>query len=398
MLAVITLPYVLEVQPKQGGWRYAILAAMTSILVFLFKTNTFFYLSSVFILFFIIEKWWGKIKFLPFLLAIVISPVLRKIVSIWSFPIRLQLTEWAGAVLQYTNMDIQVSGNMLLMDGNSFSVDPACIGLKTVITSLVLGIVILAFFEKKHQQSFTPFKTILLMSTICLLAIVSNFIRLLALIIFHILPENPLHDLIGLGSMFVYVLIPFYFMVRYFSSKIKKEKKIITQNFTPVPTQKANLLLALLLIFHFYNGLKFLETPVDNIAALEHIHLDGFSEDLTPNGVLKLQNEEALIYVKAPVQFFEGSHDPQVCWKGSGYQFSEVKIDSIGGKQVYTGILKKDNDKLYTAWWFENTTSQTPHEWNWRWKSINGNGNFYMVNVNCTHQEILEKWVEKGVW
>jgi len=318
---------------------------------------------------------------------------------IWSFPIRLKLSEWAGQVLRWVNMDIQVKGNILILDGNTFSVDPACIGLNMVITSLVLGIVILAFFEKKYQGFLSFWKIIAFLGSILAFAIVSNFIRLLTLIIFHILPENPMHDVVGILSLGIYVLLPFYFLVKFIFAKKAVPNSSLTQTEIPFKNKieeisifknKHNLLIvSALYLLMLFNGRQFLHEPIDNIAAINNIHLDGFQREITPNGVLKLQNETALIYIKAPVHFFQGSHDPRFCWQGSGYIFSEVQKEKIADKFVYTGSIGKGKDKLYTAWWFENSSTTTLDEWEWRWQTLRGADGFYMINVSSDNQEVL---------
>ncbi|MFT7604588.1 MAG: exosortase N [Saprospiraceae bacterium] len=400
LLGMIAFPYVVKVKETKGGFRYAVAAAITGIILYFFRSSSLYYFSSVFLFLFVLEKWWGRINILPLFLVVVVSPVISNIIYIWSFPIRLQLSRLAGEVLQFIKIDIQVSGNILNIDGHTFSVDPACIGLNMVVTSLVLSIIILAYFEKKHNTSSSFWEISLLLGTVLFGAIISNFIRLLTLILFHILPENPMHDLIGLMSMALYVLLPFYLLVRFIF--IKKSKK---GNANPNPIKSNNLkkpsilaksIFALLLALQIFNGIQFLKEPIENTLAIQNIHLDGFKESITPNGVLKLQNEEALIYIKPPVRFFQGSHDPRFCWQGSAYTFSEVHIEKIAEKSVYTAILTKGVDKLYTAWWYENATNQTPHEWNWRWNSLQGSDGVFMINISCTEREVLEKWV--GTW
>ncbi len=399
VLGMIVLPYVAQLEARQGGFQYAILSALAAFTLFFIRSNSLYYFSAIFLVLFIIEQYWGRLNRLPLLLAIVVSPVIGIVVYIWSFPIRLKLSEWAGQVLRWTNMDIQVKGNVLNLDGNNFSVDPACIGLNMVITSLVLGIVILAFFEKKYQLTLSLGKAIAFLGSILLFAIVSNFIRLLTLIVFHILPENPLHDIVGILSLGVYVLLPFYFLVQFFFDKKAipdnpevKTNDLLKSNvnkFSFIKNKYNLLIISVLYLMLFINGRQFLHEPIDNIAAVQDIQLHGFQKEITPNGVLKFQDETALIYIKAPVRFYQGSHDPRFCWQGSGYTFSEVQQEKIGDKTVYTASIGKGKDKLYTAWWYENSFTTTLDEWDWRWQTLRGADGFYMINVSCANREML---------
>jgi hypothetical protein len=260
------------------------------------------------------------------------------------------------------------------------------------------------------------------------------------------LPENPLHDVIGMLSLGVYVLLPFYFFVkrsgkrdrlkrlreaRYsvkpleiaiksrFSELIgrsrfsfrnrlhffykKKNTPIKAVQSTPFfKKEKTNhkriitVLFGILILLHIYNGIQFLEEPLENRATIENIVIKDLKRTITPTGVLKMEDDSTLIYIKPPVRFFQGSHDPRFCWQGSGYDFLEVEIKEIGSKWVYTAELKKGEEQFYTAWWYESESTQTPHEWDWRWKNMRNQENFYMINVSCIDKNVLESWVKDG--
>ncbi len=397
LMGLIALPYVIRIDNKTGGYRYAIAALLAGIVLLFFRTSSLYYFSAVFILLFIIERWWGRINHLPLLVAIAVSPIIGNIVYIWSFPIRLQLSQWTVKVLSWAQFNIKADGNLLLLDGHSFSVDPACIGLKMVVTSVVLGLVIIAYFEKKYKRSISISKLFLWVALLLVAAIFSNFIRLITLILFHILPENPMHDVVGVLSLVCYVLLPFYFLLAYAFSKSKKEHSEGATSIQQTPKRKVapitKVALASLLLLQVVNGRQFLSAPVENIQLISDIQIEGFQKKVTPNGVLKLQSDEALIYVKPPVRFFQGSHDPRFCWQGSGYTFSSVQIEELNEKRIYTALLTKGEDQLYSAWWYENEKLHTPHEWDWRWKTFQGDGGYAMININCPDRVILEKWI-----
>ena len=400
VLGLIALPFVINVANKRGGLRYALLAALAGITLLFFRSSSLYYFATLFLVLFVIEIVWGRLNYLPLLLIMAISPAFSNIIYIWSFPIRVQLSQWAGQVLSCIHMNIQVEGNLLHLDGHLFSVDPACIGLKMVVTSLVVGLLILAYFERKQQSMLAFWEAALLLLGILLGAVLANFIRLLILIVFHILPEHPMHDVVGLLSIALYAILPFYFLLKFYFQKKQSNATALSgwihtaisplQTTTTIPKLAYAILLFLLVV----NGRQFLQKPVENSLALAHIHIPGMEKTITPNGVLKLQNQEALLYIKPPVSFFQGSHDPRFCWQGSGYTFNKVQLETINDKLVYTALLTKGVDKFYTTWWYENATTHTPHEWNWRWESFKGAGNYYMVNVSCTDKNVLEKWVQ----
>ncbi len=396
LLGILAFPYVLKTSEKKGGYRFAIIAVLFGTILVFFRSSSLFYFLAGCSLLFILEKGIGKLNLLPFFLLVIVSPIVSNIVYIWSFPIRLKLSEIAASLLQGTGMDIVANGNILLLNGNSFSVDPACIGLKMLVTSLVMGTIILAYFEKKSNNTFSFFKVSSYLLGILFGAIVANFIRLLTLVVFHILPENPLHDLIGLLSIIGYVLIPFYFIVKKLESNSFLEFEQPKINWDRKIHLTSYISFIILIALQLYTGRQFLSEPKEQTNLLVNINPEGFRREVTPKGVLKLQDDSALIYIKPPVKFFQGSHDPRFCWQGSGYTFSNVQLENHNGVDLYTAVLSKAEDIFYTAWWYENETEKTPHEWNWRWSSLQGNEGYFMININCETKAKLIELINRG--
>ena len=108
--------------------------------------------------------------------------------------------------------------------------------------------------------------------------------------------------------------------------------------------------------------------------------------------VSKMYNGEILVYVKNPVVPYRANHNPMICWQGSGYEFNHVFEEEIdAANKVNMAELKKGNDVLYTAWWFESSQSQTSSQWDWRMKSLKQNEKFYLINVTSENKTILLK-------
>ena len=89
------------------------------------------------------------------------------------------------------------------------------------------------------------------------------------------------------------------------------------------------------------------------------------------------------------MKFYQGNHDPRVCWTGSGYEFSNIQIEKLGAKEIYTAVLKYKDDQFHTAWWYDNLQSQTIEEWRWRWNEFQGQEGYYLVNVSSMEREEL---------
>ncbi len=116
--------------------------------------------------------------------------------------------------LTFIGMDAQADGNIILLNGNDFNVEPGCVGLNMLVTGLVLGLFILAHFERQYQRTFNFLQVTAAMFLVLFLSVFSNYVRLLTLVVFYILPENPLHEVVGIVCLVLYVLLPFYWIIR----------------------------------------------------------------------------------------------------------------------------------------------------------------------------------------
>jgi hypothetical protein len=82
---------------------------------------------------------------------------------------------------------------------------------------------------------------------------------------------------------------------------------------------------------------------------------------------------------------------PQICWKGSGYQFSFASEQEIGAHKIYMGKLVKDGSTLVTAWWYSNGRIITINQFDWRYRMLKGEKPFNIVNVTADDENILRQ-------
>jgi len=277
-----------------------------------------------------------------------------------------------------------------------------------MVTAQLLALVIFAYFERKDKLVFSFSKITFGLLAVIILTIVANFIRLLALIIFKIMPDNPLHDIIGLVSLVVYALVPFYFGVQFLAKEMTKVSNTpSTGSFFRLPYR----ILSKYLIRKNALGLSFRHLPILLISSLflyqgsqskQPIPIFAqpyptekfvdFKQSKTKDGILKLVNDSILIYIKPPVSFFQGSHDPRICWRGSGYSFQNIQVKKIDNQDIYTAILKKDNEQFHTAWWYDNLENTTIEEWQWRLEGLQGQGGYFLININSSDKmQLLEQ-------
>ena len=395
-LGVIFAPYIIrrvsEAKSSRYFWRSLLLFG---VLLF-WRSNTLYFFAFGFALLFLVESFFYRLNSLALLLLVTCSAVFRHVANIWTFSIRLKMTEWVGDFLTLAGFPIVSEGNVIYMDGQPFSVAPACMGLDMLVTAFVLSLMVLAYFERKYSMTIPLWKASLFCGVGLGLAIFSNLVRLAVLVVFRIMPENWMHDILGILSLVIYVLLPFFFLVRFFYRKKIKESGLFDKKIS----ESAFLKFPITIVLHFlligllwWTGGQFSE-PIHMVdASFEKIEMKGFAKTIDDEGVLKLENDSLLIYIKPPVRIFQGTHDPRFCWRGSGYHFSKIQKKKIGNHEFYTAILTKGKDKLFTAWWLDNGTEKTIDEWTWRWKTLQGEEPFRLVNVTAEERDVLERWI-----
>lgn len=403
-LGLIFAPFIIRPIDNQITDRFLLPTLLFGLGLFFLKTNSLYYAFGGCFLLYVRESRHGRLNNLPVFLLAVLSFLVQQVLNNWSFPIRLKLSAWAGKLIALLGYPITVSGNMIYMDDQPFSVDPACMGLKMMVTGQLLALVIFAYFERKHKLVFSFSKITLGLLTVITLTILANFIRLIALIIFKIMPDNPLHDIIGLFSLMVYALLPFYFSIQYLANKeiktitkAKSKPPYLIRKFQQIQGKPRLRYFAsirvgfsiILLGLFFYHGIQSKQSIPIFSQPYPTEKFTNFQQTTTQKGMLKLENDSTLVYIKPPVSFFQGSHDPRVCWQGSGYSFQNIQVEKMKEKEVYTAILKHEDEQFYTAWWYDNLEHTTIEEWQWRLEGLQGQQGYFLVNVSSLNRTTL---------
>ncbi len=389
-MSILLLPYIIRIETgRRSGLRFLSLALFALVMSVSTGVATFFYFAIGFSLLFLIDNTVGKINWLPVIVLGLICPAFKYFSNIFGFAVRLQLSEIVGKMLQVAGMDVQVSGNVMIMGQCEFSVDPACMGLKMMSVSILAGLLIMAYFERAVNRNFRLPTVLFVVTTVLILNIISNLFRIMLLVMFRVLPESPAHDLVGVFCLIIYVVIPAWFIVKKLAKgKAPGYKPRKIRNMT---YRKAVIHIMLILTIIICK----LTTPdkvVDpEISALPQINPKGFTKTIIDKDVVKFEKPGVLVYIK-PIRYFYGTdHNPMICWKGSGYEFKKIREIEISGKPIYTAVLERQADKLYSAWWYDNGNYQTTKQIDWRWKAIKGD-KFNLVNVSCgSEQELVEQ-------
>jgi exosortase N len=130
---------------------------------------------------------------------------------------------------------------------------------------------------------------------------------------------------------------------------------------------------------------------------LKNISVPGYTATQLEHRVTKLYNENALVYIKPIAGFFSSDHQPMICWSGSGYEFTRIHEDEMGDTKVYAATLEKGDERLYTAWWYDNGISTTISQFEWRWDALKTRQHYAIVNVTAATPELLKIEVKKMI-
>ncbi len=392
VLGVLSFPFLIQVGQQRSNYMYLAAACLAAFGAYLSGSFTFYYFTFAFGLCFILTVFYGRINNLPIFLLLIISPLIAHITAILSFPIRLWLSEGVSTSLSAIGFDIVSEGNLLLISGARFLVDQECVGLKMLLTGLVLTLIVLAYFEYKHKKQFTFWQIVLALVFGFAFNVFANFSRILLLVLFKIGPEKALHELIGIACLLLYNIVPLIFIIRRWTvagKNIQPISNVRQWNFKSLAYM--GMLTGLLGVagWSLHNSNVILSSEVSNVL------LDNLNKEELADNILKYSNEDLLIYVKPPSSPFRGTHDPRFCWRGSGYELKLIKEELQNGYLIYTGELIKGEDKIYTAWWYQDGPSITNSEWSWRTSSVLDSKSYALININAETKAVLTEAVRQ---
>lgn len=382
------------VRPRSS--RYAWMVFICGLLCCLMPVKTLLYFTICFGLIFFRESFYGKTSVLIPAIVLFASPAFQYMGNTFSFPIRMQLTRAAGYIFNLIGYNVQTQGNLIVFEDSEFSVDPACMGLKMITTSLLLGIILVAYYQLRWKKQVGVILTILYLLIVFACNILGNLFRIFMLVLFNIPPETIAHDTAGIGCLIVYVFIPAVWLASFIVRKyggVKSENKA----FAPIKLVSRRVMLHLLVLL----SVALLGWTVRNTDTFRRFNLPsqqqvpGYTFQLHAPGIVKVENDQSLIYIKYIRGFYDTEHNPMLCWSGSGYQFEKVTGEKIGSNTVFTARLTKDNDKLYSAWWFDNGVKRTVDQFEWRTDLLRGGNDYAIVNVTCATKDQLDKEVKR---
>lgn len=382
-ICLLTLPISI-IRDTSHRFPFYSLCLAIGLATFFVPTTIGTYVFVCSLLLFMGQQMTGGVHFVGLVHLFLASPFFTYVSSLVSFPIRLQLSKAVASLLRLSGMESSAVGNIIYIENHSFLVDQACSGMYLLSYSMLFGTLILSMRIRKKTMRWTW----MMMHYILLLSLIvwGNLVRIYFLVMFNIVSDHWMHDGIGLIVYMLQILLPFYFVL---NRSANGEKKVPVY-FSPTPEfpQKKYgiLVLLLLLLVTTVKWTKAQETLNEPV-----VSLTGFNAEIVKTNVTKLSNDHALIYLKSPVAPYSADHNPIICWSGSGYEFQKVEKLQIGIHTVNASELKKGDEVLYTAWWFESSASRTDNQWDWRLRALKDNEAFYLINLTCSTRDELKK-------
>jgi exosortase N len=383
IMGILSLPYICTIEKGRLSLRYIYPAICFLIFSVLLPVNTLFFLALLFAVLLLIENSFGKISPVLFFMLILVSPVFKNITRMFEFPVRLWLSDEVAGLLHFCGLQASAAGNIINLDKNEYAVDPACAGLNMLATSLLICLLVIAFYQHQSKKKL-PFKCLaIVVVATAAVNVICNFFRILVLVLFKVMPDNFFHDATGLGCLLLYVIVPLLYGLPWvFKRFAKPDNKLSVRTSPSIQGNIRHIFFHLIfLILLFFVAGHLVKADSLYVTSTVPAISKAYTKSSLPGGIMKFQNRDALIYLK-PNAFYAPEHDPMICWTGSGYQFKNIKTMRMAGVAVYTAMLTKNEDKLYASWWFDNGEIKTINQLQWRWLSAKGAKPFYLINVN----------------
>ena len=304
------------------------------------NTKSVHFLSILLFLCLVFHYFTGKFSFIAFICLILFSTLFSAFFAHLTSEIKQSLCYIVYLTLKNFIPINKIEGVNFYINNAKITIDTACMGLSMFKTGLLFGAILMTLEERRLKQYYGVFQILSFCLLIIALNITSNYFRIVTLIFFNCTQENFLHHAIGLICFTVYQIIPMLFIIKYIKPKIgnndsnKIKPKILT-------------------VLASFTILLATSIKIKNEAET-NFHQEVSAEYHTQKGswvnkeVFKIETPEKLTYIKTP------SHNPMVCWTGSGYKIIESKKVLTNKEEIWFNKMEKDSQNYTSYWWYES--------------------------------------------
>ncbi|MFC4817742.1 exosortase N [Flavobacterium sp. GCM10023249] len=280
-----------------------------------------------------------KFSFIAFICLLLFSSLFNKVFEHLSAEIKQFLCQGVYLILKgFVSID-KIEGVNFYSNGAKITVDTACMGLSMFKTGLLAAAVLLTIEEKKSNGYFSNTQILFFSLIVVMLNIISNFFRIITLILLNCTQENVLHHSVGLACFLLYQIVPMLFLIRWIKPH-QHGKNEVVQSINLIPALVASVIVFVTTI-EMKKGQQWnLLHQIDPKYSVE-------KGEWVNEEVFKIADAHKLIYIKTP------SHKPLICWTGDGYQISESKIIDRYHSKVWFNKMEKNNRHYKSYWWYE---------------------------------------------
>ncbi|CAA9194772.1 exosortase N [Flavobacterium collinsii] len=308
------------------------------------NTKSVHFLSILLFLCLVFHYFTGKFSFIAFICLVLFSTLFSAFFAHLTSEIKQSLCYIVYLTLKNFIPINKIEGVNFHINNAKITIDTACMGLSMFKTGLLFGAILMTLEEKRLKQYYGIFQILSFCLLVITLNIISNYFRIVTLIFFNCTQENFLHHAIGLICFTVYQIIPMQFIIKYIKPKNKNNDK----NGDVKKIKPKNLILLVTFATLLATSIKIKNETETNFRQ------EVSSEYHTKKGswinteVFKIETPKKLTYIKTP------SHNPMVCWTGSGYKIIESKKVLVNKEQIWFNKMEKDNQNYTSYWWYES--------------------------------------------
>jgi exosortase N len=391
IIGICLLPFAIFFgRERRFNYVYFILLVLFGVLAYSYNVRTFYFFTIAFYILLLLEKFVGSINPVILFLIAIMSPFFHQVSVILGFPVRLQLSRWAGNLLGAAGFDVQVEGNLMVLNGSTFSVDDACMGLSMLSISMLMAVAALTHHYRTRELHLNFLQLSVFFITVFALNVISNLLRIMTLVIFKIPPEDPMHDVIGIMILIIYVVVPLYLFSRTITIRFGRAPQH-TGETTSTSRKTKSMFTALAVVLLLLSVRLNEQTKTILNIPYANVEMPRVQVVKMDKGITKMHNDQILVYVKPIPEFFTGEHTPLLCWAGSGFKFQGIKKCIVDGNEIYYGKLEKPGENLFTAWWYTNGEIITVNQWEWRLTMLRGGEKFCLINVTSKDEKSLNE-------
>lgn len=306
---------------------------------FRLKTKSLHFLSLMLLVCLVYYYFTKRFSFIALICILLFSTIFNKFFEHLTAEIKQILCENVYFVLKNFITIEKIEGVNFFINGAKISIDSACMGLSMFKTGLLTGAILLTLEERKQQHYFSVLQIVAFCGIIVLLNIISNYFRIITLILLNCTEKNVLHHTVGLICFILYQVVPMLLIIRYFKPK-NVEVNVHSQQNKLFPIL---LSIAIMVI----TSIEMKDEIDINLLNNLHPKYDLKKGEWVGKEVFKIETSKNLIYIKTP------THKPLICWTGDGYKITESKEIFFGNEKIWFNKMEKNNIEYRSIWWYE---------------------------------------------